>query len=44
MNVNWQAPSWATLDYSGNWKVSHNMVKNIFAEVLITGYFNGDIF
>lgn len=25
-NNDWPAPSWSTLDYSGNWKVSHNMI------------------
>jgi len=27
INTNWQAPSWATMDYSGNWKVSMNMLQ-----------------
>ena len=34
--VDWQTPSWATLDYTGNWKMSHNMVGRTFNEVLLT--------
>lgn len=39
--ANWQSATWATIDYSGNWKISHNFVKNIFADLLITSYFTG---
>jgi len=27
------------MDYSGNWKMSHNMVGSTFNEVLMTSYF-----
>jgi beta-mannosidase len=38
-NNDWQAPSWATLDYTGNWKPSHNMVRNLFSPVLLSPFF-----
>lgn len=38
-NTNWQAPGWATLDYSGNWKMSHNMIKDVFKPVQVNGFF-----
>ena len=25
-NNDWQSPSWSTLDFTGNWKMSHNMI------------------
>jgi beta-mannosidase len=34
----WQSPSWATIDYSGNWKVSHNFVQRIFQDTIVTTY------
>ena len=43
-NTDWQAPSWSTTDYSGNWKVSHNMIKSTFAELLVTSYFTNGTF
>lgn len=39
-NNNWPTVSWATLDHSGNWKVSHNMVEQMFRDVLITCWFD----
>jgi hypothetical protein len=39
-NANWQAPGWATLDYSGNWKVSHNMIKDTFNPIQVNGFFS----
>jgi len=43
-NTDWQSPSWSTLDYSGNWKVSHNMIKSTFAPLLVTSYFTNGTF
>jgi len=40
INANWQTASWATLDYSGNWKLSHSMIKQIFSPTHVTGYFD----
>lgn len=37
-NTDWQAPSWATMDWSGNWKTSQNMVKSMFADVHVTSF------
>jgi hypothetical protein len=31
------------MDYSGNWKMSHNMVGSTFNEVLMTSYFGSAI-
>lgn len=41
-NTNWQGPGWATLDYSGNWKMSHNMIKDIFSPLQVNGFFTDD--
>lgn len=41
-NANWQAPGWATLDYSGNWKMSHNMIKDVLSPVQVNGFFTKD--
>lgn len=40
INTNWQAPSWATMDYSGNWKVSMNMLQQTFSDLLVSAYFD----
>ena len=39
-NTDWESPSWSTIDYSGNWKVSHNMVKDIYKDVILSAYFD----
>ena len=38
-NTNWQQLTFSTIDYNGNWKVSHNMVEKMFQKVLLTSYF-----
>jgi beta-mannosidase len=38
----WPAPSWASLDWKGNWKALHYMAKRFFAPVLISGVANAD--
>lgn len=38
-NTNWQAPGWATIDYSGNWKVSHNMIKQSYEPLQVNAFF-----
>lgn len=43
-NNDWQSPSWSTLDFTGNWKMSHNMIKSTFADLLVTSYFTNDVF
>ena len=30
--------------FSGNWKVSHNIVKNIFSDIIVTSYFDSEDF
>jgi beta-mannosidase len=40
LNVIWQAPTWASLEYDGRWKMLHYIVKDIFKPVLITPSFN----
>ena len=37
LNDMWPAPSWASLDWKGNWKALHYMAKRFFAPVLISG-------
>ena len=39
----WQSPSWATVDYSGNWKVSHSFVQKIYGETMVTSYKEKDM-
>ena len=30
------------MDFSGNWKVSHNMVKKIFSDIIVTSFFDNE--
>ena len=32
------------MDYSGNWKMSHNMIKSTFEKLLVTSYFTNGTF
>lgn len=41
-NNNWPTVSWATVDHSGNWKVSHNMVEQMFRDIMITCFWSKD--
>ena len=36
-NDMWPAPSWASLDWKGNWKALHYMAKRFYAPVVISG-------
>eukprot|EP01114_Cavostelium_apophysatum_P010650 TRINITY_DN2464_c0_g1_i1.p1 TRINITY_DN2464_c0_g1~~TRINITY_DN2464_c0_g1_i1.p1 ORF type:complete len:818 (+),score=180.58 TRINITY_DN2464_c0_g1_i1:25-2478(+) len=38
LNDIWQAPSWASLEYGGRWKLLHYFAKNFFEPVLISAY------
>ncbi|XP_003737413.1 beta-mannosidase [Galendromus occidentalis] len=38
LNDVWQAPTWASLEYDGTWKMLHNYAKNFFEPVLITAH------
>ena len=44
INTNWQAPSWSTLDYSGNWKPSHNMIEKTFADTMLSPVIEKGVF
>ncbi len=37
LNDMWPGPSWASVDWKGNWKALHFMAKRFFAPVLISG-------
>jgi beta-mannosidase len=43
LNDIWQAPTWASLEYDGRWKMLHYIVKDIFKPVIITPSFNNTI-
>ncbi|KND89200.1 Beta-mannosidase A [Tolypocladium ophioglossoides CBS 100239] len=36
----WQAPTWAGIEYSGRWKVLHNVAKDIYQPVILTPLYN----
>ncbi|KAJ6438158.1 beta-mannosidase precursor [Purpureocillium lavendulum] len=36
----WQAPTWAGIEYSGRWKVLHNIAKDIYQPVIVAPLFN----
>ena len=38
LNDIWQAPSWASIEYGGKWKMLHYYAKNFFREILISYY------
>nr|CAD7426538.1 unnamed protein product [Timema monikensis] len=38
LNDVWQAPSWASIEFDGRWKMLHYYAKNFFAPVLISPY------
>jgi beta-mannosidase len=40
LNDIWRAPTWASLEYDGRWKMLHYIVKDIFKPVIITPSFN----
>lgn len=42
LNDMWPAPSWASLDWKGNWKALHFMARRFFAPTLISGVENPD--
>ncbi|XP_072031155.1 beta-mannosidase-like [Amphiura filiformis] len=37
LNDIWQAPTWASIEYGGKWKMLHYYAKNFFAPVLASG-------
>jgi beta-mannosidase len=36
----WQAPTWAGIEYDGRWKVLHYIAKDIYQPVIIASYWN----
>ncbi|RMZ94253.1 beta-mannosidase, partial [Brachionus plicatilis] len=39
----WQAPTWATIEYGGKWKLSHYFVKRSYANLHLTPVLNGSL-
>jgi beta-mannosidase len=37
LNDMWPAPSWASVDWRGNWKALHHMARRFYAPLLISG-------
>ncbi|XP_037686281.1 beta-mannosidase isoform X2 [Choloepus didactylus] len=44
LNDIWQAPSWASLEYGGKWKMLHYFAQHFFAPLLPVGFENHDVF
>lgn len=42
LNDMWPAPSWASLDWKGNWKALHYMAKRFFAPFIVSGVEDAD--
>jgi beta-mannosidase len=40
LNDIWAAPTWASIEYSGRWKMLHYTVKDFFKPVIVTPSFN----
>jgi len=38
LNAIWQAPSWASLEYQGRWKVAHYFARRFYTPVLVSAY------
>ncbi|XP_049828728.1 beta-mannosidase-like [Schistocerca gregaria] len=38
LNDIWEAPSWSSIDFHGNWKMLHYYAKNFFSNVLVSPY------
>ena len=43
LNQNWQAPSWTSLEYGGEWKILHYAMRVVYDTVHISGYYNDTI-
>ncbi|XP_006893154.1 PREDICTED: beta-mannosidase [Elephantulus edwardii] len=44
LNDIWQAPSWASLEYGGKWKMLHYFAQRFFAPVLPVGFEDQNVF
>ena len=38
LNDIWQAPTWASIEFGGKWKMLHHYMKNIFHNLLVSPY------
>ena len=38
LNDIWQGQSWASIEYSGRWKILHYLVKRFYAPMMVSGY------
>ncbi|KAK7109884.1 beta-mannosidase-like [Littorina saxatilis] len=41
LNDIWQAPTWASIDYSGRWKMLHYYAARFYSPLLVSPYLNG---
>ncbi|XP_013386685.1 beta-mannosidase isoform X2 [Lingula anatina] len=39
----WQAPSWASIEYGGKWKMLHYYARHFFSPVLVSPYIDGAV-
>nr|XP_003410544.1 beta-mannosidase isoform X1 [Loxodonta africana] len=44
LNDIWQAPSWASLEYGGKWKMLHYFAQHFFAALLPVGFEDNNVF
>lgn len=42
LNDIWQAPSWASIEFNGKWKILHYFAKDFFALILVSPYITED--
>ncbi|KAJ9591465.1 hypothetical protein L9F63_002071 [Diploptera punctata] len=42
LNDIWQAPSWASIEFNGKWKILHYFAKDFFAPILVSPYKRAD--
>ncbi|KAK7109878.1 hypothetical protein V1264_013839 [Littorina saxatilis] len=42
LNDIWQAPTWASIDFSGRWKMLHNYALQFFSPLLVSPYQDGN--
>lgn len=40
LNDEWQAPTWAAIEYDGRWKVLPYYAKNIYSNIIISPFYN----
>ena len=38
LNDEWQAPTWASLEYRARWKILHYTIRQVFAPNIVSGY------